>query len=199
MHDGSRDQPCQEQTIDLMEAFRILETKEAHLKSLKEQITEAETDISFIKVMVQNLLPNQGQSIPSTAVANQSSPNTSMNMAHSHASIVDKAVQSSKRNKRERKEKTDVPTSEIAAKAKANKGKKKEKVHRVVATVATESGRKTTKAERKASRKARRKARRKAKRKARHKVASKQQQQAEKKLGHEAAKQSLLGFAPVRL
>ena len=151
-----------------MEVLRLLETKETHYESLKKQIIKEQNDIGHIKNIVQRLLLDQGQSIPSTAVANQSSP---------------KAVPSRKKNKTERKEKTDIPTLEITANANAKKGKKKAKFPLAVAPVGTEPGRKMTKAERKAERKA----------------AFKQWQQAEKKLIPKAEKKLPLGFAPVCL
>lgn len=200
-----RDRPRQEQSIDLQEALRLLETKEILYKGLEAQITEVKSDISSVKNLVQNMfkLLNQGQAIPSAAVANQFSPNASMTGAHNHAPIVDNAIPSGNKNKKERKKKTGVPTFVIAANANANKGKKKKLVHSTVASVDAGPSRTMTRAEgkeRKAARKERKAARkeRKAVRKAARKTAA-EQQQVEEKLEQEAMKKLPLGLAPVRL
>jgi len=73
-----------------------------------------------------------------------------MDIAHRNVPIVDKAVPSKKKNKKERRKKTAVPIPEIVVNA---KGKKKGKVRPTVVSVDTKQ-RKMTKAEGKAAREA---------------------------------------------
>lgn len=135
-HGGSRNPLHQEQAMGLAEVLRLLDTKERHIKRLKDQLSEAVVDISSIKEKVQTLL-NQGQSITSAAVANQSSPNAPIMMAHNHTSVVNEAM-SSKRKKKGKKSKTNVLLPAIAAKTNADKGKRKEIGHATVVPIGTE-------------------------------------------------------------
>jgi hypothetical protein len=144
-HSGSRDRPRQP-NVDLTDILRRLATKERHFKGLKEQASAAERDLNAMRNMIQSLL-DQGQSIP---VLNQSSANSSKAAAHNHVPIVGKAIPSGKRRK-EKKKKTNAPTSEVAVNVDANKGKQKEVVHATVAPAFTEPQREMTRAEHKAA------------------------------------------------
>ena len=185
--DNSREKPRQEQTVDLIDVLRLLEDKERRYKSLKEQLIEEESDIGTIKNMVRTLI-NQGQSMSSTAVANQSSPNTSTTIAHNHASIESKAMPNSHKHSVDRKANTDIPTPRVAANA--GKGKTKEIVHATVAPV--EPKRKVTSAERKAASNQRRAEKKLAKREKKLARREKKSAQREKELAKRAPKISFV-------
>lgn len=155
---------------DLEEVLCELESKEKDLRSLKARTNEVESDIRSIMDTVRTLL-HQGPSITSSAVANQSSPNASIAMAHNHTSAVNKAMPSSNKKKKGKKKKAHVP---VPAKTNANKGKMKDIVHATVAPVDTEPQSRMKKAEREAVR------------------------GAESKLQQKATKNHALGLAPVR-
>ena len=158
---------------NLSDVLRELDRKEKHYESLKAQANEAENDIRSIVDTLRTLL-HQGSSITSSAVANQSSPNASITMAHNHTSVVNKAMPSSNNKKKGKKKKAHVPVPEITAKTNANKGKMKDIVHATVAPVDTEPQSRTRKAGREAAR------------------------GEESKLHQKATKNSPLGLAPVR-
>ena len=183
--DGSRDLPRQKQ---LAEVLRLLESRERRYNHLEEQIIEERSNNRKVINMVQTLL-HQDQPITSSAVANQSSPNASINMAHNPTSIVNEAMLSRAQKKREKRqekrkqkqkqkqEQTDVAAPGSTANTNANKGKMKEIVHTIVVPVDTIPQRRMTKEKPKALPKAERKAARE----------------------ENATCDSPLGFAPVRL
>ena len=152
-HDGSRDPPRQKPATKLVEILRLWESFKGQL--IEKQLIEKESDINSIMNTFQTVL-NQGQSITSSAVANQSPPNASIVMAHDHTSVVDNLMISRNKKKKEKKrdkqKQTDIAASGITADTTANKGKMKEIVHAVVIPVGTEPQHKMTKAERKAAR-----------------------------------------------
>ena len=158
-HDGSRDPPRQKQATNLVELLRLWESFKGQL--IERQLIEKESDVSSVMDTFQTLL-KQGQFITSSAVANQSSPNASITMAHNHTSVVNNLMISrnkkKKEKKREKQMQTDIAASGINASTNAIKGKMKEIVHAIVVPVDTEPQHKMTKAERKALRKAERKA-----------------------------------------
>jgi hypothetical protein len=187
--DNSREKLCKEQAPGLIDILRLLEDKERRYKSLQTQLIEEKSDIGTIKNMVQTLI-NQGQSMSSTAVANQSSPNTSMSIAHNHASIEDKAMPNGHKNSVERKANTDIPTPGVVANV--GKGKTKAIVHATVAPI--EPKRKMTNAERKAASNQRRAEKKSAKRE--KKLAHREKKSAQKEKKSAQREKELVQRAP---
>jgi hypothetical protein len=157
-HDGSSGQPHQEQAMGLTELLRLLDNKEKRFQEqikeqIREQAREHNSEMSEIKDMIRTLL-NQTQPITSTTVANQSSPNASINIAHNHTSVVNMAMSSSNKKKEKKKKKPRVPAPVIAANTNKGKGKGKQIVHATVAPVDTEPQYEIKRAERELEQKA---------------------------------------------